>query len=36
MQSVFTERKYVPETRDNPNPKNCYELLCKVNAKEKP
>ena len=34
MQSVFTGKYDVPETRDNPNFKNCYELLWKVNTKE--
>ena len=29
MQSVFREKNDLPETRDNPNPKNYDELLWK-------
>ena len=36
MCSQFYRKHDVPKTKDNPNPKNCDELLCRVNAKENP
>ena len=36
MQSVFTEKHDVPETRDNPKSKSCYELCEKQTLKKNP